>query len=87
MANAACQNEEVKDGMHVTLFVERIKEGASDVANAFCYNPYNGSSRHGVNKGFKGYEDTEAHADETKRFKIGVFFQSDKTHNGAGYGT
>ena len=62
----------MEDGVHEGLLVKRVEQGASDVAYALGDNPYNGSRRHAVNKGFEGYQHAESHADQTEGLDVGV---------------
>jgi len=40
MADAAGKDEEVEDGVHIPLLVERIEEGTGDITHTLCDNPY-----------------------------------------------
>ena len=67
MADAACEDEEVEDGMHEGLLVEGVEEGTGNIADALGNNPDDGCCRHAVDEWFEGYQHAEAHADKAER--------------------
>ena len=68
VADAAGEDEEMEDGMHIFPFVQTVEDGAGDVADTFADNPDEGGSGHAVDEGFESDEYAEAHSDETKSF-------------------
>ena len=87
MADAAGQDEEMEDGVHVFLLVEGIEDGTRDVAYAFGDKPHDGSRRDGVHQRLEGHEHAQTHADETECLQIRVFLQSNETDNRSRDGT
>ena len=73
--------------MHIAFSVERVKERARNITDAFCYNPYNGSRGDTVNEWFESHQHAKPHGDETKSFEIGMLFQANKANNCSGNGT
>ena len=87
MTDGACQDEKVKDGMHIALFVQRIEKCACDITDPFCYNPCDSSRGNIVNQRFEGHQYAKTHTNETEGFYIGMLFQANKTDNRSGNGT
>ena len=87
VAQRAGKHEKVEHGVHVAATVERIENGAGNVTHTFGDNPYEGGCRYGVDEGFEGHEDAQAHADEAKCLDVGVFFEVDKADDGTYDGT
>ena len=87
MADAAEEDEEMKDGMHEALFVETIEDGTGDVGNALGDYPRDGGRADTVEKGLEGNKNRQAHAHETKGFEVAVLLEMAKTDSGAGDGT
>ena len=83
MADGAGEDEEVEDGVHVFLLVQRVEDGSRDVAHALGYNPDEGSGGDAVEQGFEGNEHREAHADEAEGLEVGVLLQADEADDGA----
>ena len=48
MADAACEDTEMKYGVHVFLFVKRIEHGTSDIEDSLEHYPHKGIDRHRV---------------------------------------
>ena len=70
MTDAAEEDEEVEDAVHVFLLVEGIEDGSCDIGDPLSDKPYDGSGRDGIQKGFEGYQHTQAHADEAERLDV-----------------
>ena len=87
MTEAAGEDKEVENGMHIALTVERIEYGSRNIAYALGDNPDDGCCRHRVKEGLEGNEYGESHADETESFYVGVLLQPDKADDGACNGT
>ena len=85
MTDASEEDEEVKNTVHILLLVEGIEDCTCDVGDAFSDEPYDGSGRDGIQQGLEGYEDTQAHADETEGLDIGMLFEFDETNDGTCY--
>ena len=83
VADAAGEDEEMEDGMHIFPFVQTVEDGASDIADAFADNPDEGCCWHTVDEGFEGYEYAEAHSDETECFDVAVVLQFAEGDDGA----
>ena len=83
VADAAGEDEEMEDGMHVFPFVQTVEDGAGDIADAFADNPDEGCCWHTVDQGFEGYEYAEAHSDETKGLDVAVVLQFAEGDDGA----
>ena len=83
VADAAGEDEEMEDGMHVFPFVQTVEESACDIADTFADNPDEGCCWHTVDQGFEGYEYAETHSDETKSFHMTVVFQLAEGDDGA----
>ena len=83
VADAAGEDEEMEDGMHIAPFVETVEEGTGDVADAFGYNPDEGCCWHTVDQGFEGDEDAETHSDETNGFNVTMVLQFAEGDDGA----
>ena len=87
VADAASENEEVEDAVHVLPLIETVEQGTGDVADTLGHNPYNGCRGNAVDERLEGYEHAEAHADEAERLDVGVLFEADETDDGAHDGT
>ena len=83
MTEAAGEDKEVENGMHVALTVERIEYGSRNIAYALGDNPDDGCCRHRVKEGLEGNEYGESHADETEGLYVGVLLQSEEADEGA----
>ena len=80
MSDAAEEDEEMEDGMHVALLVETIEDGTGDVGNALGYYPRHRGSAHTVEKGLEGYKHRQTHTNETKGFEITVLLETVETY-------
>lgn len=87
MADASCQDEEMEDGVHVSLLVDAVEDGTRDIAYALGDNPNHRGWGHGVVKRFEGDQYRQAHAHKAKRLQVAVVFQFGETHHGANNGT
>ena len=86
VADAAGEDEEMEDGVHVAAFVQTVEQSAGDVADALGNDPYHGGGAHTGQQGLEGDEDGEAHEDETQGLDVAVVFQTYEAHGGAGDG-
>ena len=87
VADASCQDEEVEDGVHVSLLVDAVEDGTRDIAYALGDNPNHRGWGHGVVKRFEGDQYRQAHAHKAKRLQVAVVLQFGETHHGANNGT
>ena len=76
VADAACQDEEVENRVHVFLFIKAIEYRTCNIADAFGDDPRDGGGGNAVEKGFEGDENAESHQAETDGFEVAVAFQS-----------
>ena len=83
VADAAGEDEEMEDGMHVFPFVQTVEDGAGDIADTFADNPDEGGGGYAVDEGFESDEYAEAHSDETECFDVAVVLQLAEGDDGA----
>ena len=83
VADAAGKYEEVENGVHVLALVQRVEDGAGDVADALGDDPREGGWRDAVEQGLQGDEDAETHADEAEGLDVRVLLQSAQANDGA----
>ena len=87
MADAAEEDKEMEDRVHVALLVEAVEDGTGDIGYSLGYYPRHCGSAHTVEKGLEGHKDRQTHAHKTEGFEITVLLETAKTDYGAGYGT
>ena len=87
MADAAGEDEEMKDAVHVFPLVEAVEHGPRDIADAFGDNPRNGSRTNTVDQRLEGHEDAQPHSHEAAGLQIAVVLEPAETHHRAHYGT
>lgn len=87
VADAAGQDEEMENTMHVTFLVERIEYRTGNIGHTFSNNPYHSSSRYGVDQWLECHKNRKAHAYEAKCLQIRMLLELDETDGGADYGT
>ena len=87
MADAAYQDEEVENRVHVALLVEAVEDGTGDIGYSLGYYPRHRGSAHTVEKGLEGYKDRQTHAHKTEGFEIAVLLEMAETDNSACYCT
>ena len=80
VADAAEEDKEMEDRVHVALLVEAVEDGTGDVGNTFGYYPWDGGGADTVEKGLEGYKDRQTHAHKTKGFEITVLLETVETH-------
>ena len=86
VADAACKDKEVKDGMHVTTLVETVENGTGDIEDTLGDNPYDGSGADRCQERLERHEDGKPHAHETEGLHIAVLLETAETDDGAGNG-
>ena len=84
MADAAEEDEEMEDRVHVALLVEAVEDGTGDIGYSLGYYPRHGGGADTVEKGLEGYKDRQTHAHKTKGFEITVLLEMAKTDYCAG---
>ena len=87
MADAACEDEEMKDTVHVPFLMESVEGGTCDIAHTLGDDPNDGGGGYGVNQRLKGYQHTQAHADKTERLDVGMLLEFDETDDSSCDGT
>ena len=70
MTDAAEEDEEMEDGVHIFLLVESIEDGTCDVGDTLGDEPDDGGSRDGVQEGLEGHQHTQPHTDKTESLNI-----------------
>ena len=83
VADAAGKYEEVENGVHVLALVQRVEDGAGDVADALGDDPRERGWRDAVEQGLQGDEYAEAHTDEAEGLNVRVLLQSAQADDGA----
>ena len=80
MADAAEEDKEMEDRVHVALLVEAVEDGTGDIGYSLGYYPRHCGSAHTVEKGLEGYKHRQAHANETEGFNVAVLLETVETH-------
>ena len=87
VADGACKDEEVEDGVVVVDAAQAVEECTGDVKHAFGDNPGDGNHAHTCDERLECHEYGQSHQDETGGFQIAVcleFRQADnRSDNGA----
>ncbi len=87
VAETACKDKEMEDGVHVTLPVEGVEDGTGDIGDTLSDEPYHSGGGDSVEEGLEGDEDAQSHADETEGLDVGVLLELDEADDGASKGT
>lgn len=87
VADASRQDEEMEDGVHVSLLVDAVEDGTSDVAYALGNDPSHRGRGDGVKQWLEGDQYRQAHAHEAERLQVAVVFQLGKAHHRSCYRT
>ena len=87
VTDAAEEDEEVEDAVHITLLVESIEDSTRDIGDALGDEPDDGSCGDGVHQRLESHQYAQTHTDETEGFNVWMFFQFDETDGSTYDGT
>lgn len=87
VADAAGEDEEMEDGVHVATATKGVEQRAGDITHTLGDDPDDRRRTHRIDQGLESDEHTHAHAYIYQRLQIAVGLEPmkarDRSHNGA----